>query len=79
MIDDVFNRYTNITVELYNKLPDKLLDEIIPLLSCIDTIKAQRAFTILNRNGFDCHDLQKTFLALVKQLSGRGDIEPWKK
>ena len=78
MIDDVFERYTNITVELYNKLPDKLLDEIIPLLSCIDTIKAQRAFTILSRSGYDCHDLQKTFLTLVKQLS-EGSTPPWKK
>ena len=78
MIDDTFDRYVKLTTELYNKLPDGLIDEVVPLLSCIDTIKARRAFNILNRHGYDYHEIEKTFLSLVRQLSER-ITPPWKR
>ena len=78
MIDDILEKYVNLTVDICQKLPDSLIDEVVPLLSCIDTIKARRAFNILNHNGFDCHELEKTFISLVRQLT-ESEVAPWKK
>ena len=78
MIDDILEIYVNLTVDICNKLPDNLVDDVVPLLSCIDTVKARHAFTILSHNGFDCHELSKTFISLVRQLS-QSEVAPWKK